>query len=557
MAEIIYSNKEKCIFLTWGDAQGKQVIYKEAIERVESNESTFIEFIEKLQIAVDEEMHIAKPIIASQDVLRSIDGVLMDAVNIIHKEAFLSYYKTLIFKKKYDIRKAFQEAYNANKHFVLNEKYRWTSPKEVEEILEYTKKRVTSLINKVLINDLIKDINEDFIFVTENFQTEIFDNVSKHLKGVICTKKHTIGEPSAYAIDFGIPLIVCTHEINSSSYLLIDGNKKELIIDPTEKRRAAQLKLINDRADTNLIDLTFKNPQFKILASTVNTLSIDSIAESNNYHGLCAFRTEYYYAARGITPSLEEQTEKYVDVIQRMGSKEVYFEIPRFDHIVKLDIMKNEITDLDGMDKCPKIFEVFLDAVAAASAITDKKLSIVVPSIMLKNEVREWVMHVEYHFAKRKAQRPFIGGVFETETPVVYVTDFKKLDFVIVSLDDYYDEVDDDFNKLRGNAHIEMLDAVSVDDLRRLHRILSRLKSIQRHILRGNVLTHPEILHKFIKRGFKEFAIPANKMHLVHGVFKKHLDNVGKYVGYRAMLKARKESELLEDKSDDDDDDSL
>ncbi len=409
----------------------------------------------------------------------------------------------------------------------------------------------------MLIKDLIKDIKEDFIFITENFQTEIFDNVSKHLKGVICTKRHTIGEPSAYSIDFGIPLIVCTNAINTSSYLLIDGDKRELIIDPTDERKAAHLKLINDRADVKQGDLTFKNPQFRIFASTVDTLSIESIAESNNYYGLCSFRTEYLYTARGITPSLEEQTEKYVNIIQKMGNKEVYFEIPRFDHIVKLDIMKNEVTDLDGMDKCAKIFEVFLDAVAAASAITDKKLSIIVPSILLKDEVREWIMHVEYHFAKRKAQRPFIGGVFETETPVVYATDFKKFDFVIVSLDDFYDEADDDFNKLRGNAHIEMLNAVTIDDLRRMHRILSRLRKAQRHILRGNVLTHPGILHKFIKRGFKEFAIPANKMYLVHEVFKKHLDNIGKYVGYRALQKAKKERELLEAKSDDDDDNSL
>jgi len=554
MAEIIYANKEGCVFLTWGNAQGKPVIYREAIERLETDEPTFIEFIEKLQIAVDEEMHIARPIIASQNVLRSMDGVLMDAVNIIHKEAFLSYFKTLIFIKKYEIRKAFLEAYNANKNFVLSEKYRWTALQDVEDMLEYTKKRISSIINKVLIRDLVKDIKEDFIFITEDFQTEIFDDVSNHLKGVICTKKQTIGKPNAYAIDFGIPLIVCSKAINNNDYLLIDNDNKELIINPSEERKASHMKLISDRADTKLSDLKFKNPQFKIFASAVDTLSIDSIAESNNYHGLCAFRSEYYYSARGITPSLEEQTEKYIEIIRKMGNKEVYFEVPRFDHIINIDIMNGEITDLFGMDKCAKVFEVFLDAVAAASAITDKKLSIVVPSIIRKNEVGEWLMHVEYHFAKRKAQRPFVGGVFETEAPVVHVSDFKKLDFIIVSLDDVYDEVDDDFDKLRGNAHIEMIDPVSTDDLRRMHAILQRLKSIQRHILRGNVLTHPEILHKFIKRGFKEFAIPVNKMHLVHDVFKKHLDNVGKYVGYRAIQKAKKERELLEDKSDDDDD---
>jgi len=557
MAEIIYMHKEKCIFLTWGDAQGRPVFYKEIIEKVESDEPTFLEFIEKLQIVVDEEMRIAKPIIASRNVFNSIDGVLMDAVNIIHKEEFLNYFKTLVFIKKYEVKKAFIEAYNANKKFVLNERYRWSSQKDVEDILEYAKKRISSLINKVLINDLTRNINEDFIFVTENFQTEIFDNISKHLKGVICTKKLTIGEPNAYALDFGIPLIVCSQTILSSNYLLIDNEQKELVIDPTEERKAKHLKLMNDRMDIKLDDLNFKNPKFRIFASSVDTLSIDSIALSNNYHGLCAFRTGYYYAARGITPSLEEQTEKYVDVIRKMGKKEVYFEIPRFDHIIKLDIMKDEITDLDGMDKYALVFEVFLDAVAAASAITDKKLSIVVPSIIRKNEVREWVMHVEYHFDKRKAQRPFIGGVFETETPVMYVTDFKKLDFVIVSLDDVYDEVDDDFEKLKNNAHIEMIDPVSFDDLRRMHKILQRVKTIQRHILSGNVLTNPEILNKFIKKGFKEFAIPANKMHLVHGVFKKHLNNVGKYVGYRAMQKAKKKNQKPDDKPKKDDDNNL
>jgi phosphoenolpyruvate-protein kinase (PTS system EI component) len=555
MSEIIYTHKEKCIFLTWGVAQGKAVIYKEAIEKIKSNELTFIKFFEELKIIADEEMIMTRQIIPSQDEWVIRDGVFTEAVNIIHKEVFFNLFKTLVFIRKYDIWKAFLEAYDTNKVYVLSGVYRGTTKESVNDTLEYIKNRISSLIHKVIIKDLIKDINEDFIFITDDFRNEIFDDVSRYLKGIICTKKQKLGEPNLYAIDFGIPLVVCAETIDSDSYILIDNDSKELIINPTEERKSSHLEKMNERKDINLNELTFKNPKFRIFASTVDTLSIDSIADSNNYHGLCAFRTEYYYAARGIAPSLEEQIEKYVDIIHRMGSKEVYFEIPRFDHIIKLGIMKGEITDLFGMDKCAKIFEAFLDAVAAASAITNKKLSIVIPSIIRKNEVSEWLMHVEHHFSKRKAQRPFIGGVFETEAPVIHFADFKDLDFVIVSLDDVYDEIDDDFDKLKANAHIEMIDQISMDDLRRMHRILQRIRSTKRHILHGNVLTNPEILHKFLKRGFKEFSIPANKMHLVYDVFKNHLDNVGKYIGYRAMQKAKKERELLGKKSDDDDDD--
>lgn len=555
MGEIIYRHNEKCKFLTCGDGLGKALVYKDVVTKLNESETNLIEFIEKLHIVADEEMHIARPILSSLDVTQSIDGIFMSTVDIIHKTSFLNQFKTLVLNQKYDVRKAFLEAYATNKEEVLNKKYTYTTRSDIEDILNYTKKRIISLINKVIIKDCMKDIHEDFIFITEDFQTEIFDDVSIHLKGVICTKDLTIGEPNAYSIDFDFPLIVCNQTILNDQYILIDQAKKIIVFDPSDERKSSHLKLLEDRKDTKFGDLNFKSPKFKIFASMVDTLSIDTVAQSNNYHGLCAFRSEYYYAARGITPSLEEQTVKFVSIIQKMGDKELFFEVPHFDHNIKLDVMGDEVTDLRGVDRFGKIFEVFFDAIAAASAITKRQLNIIIPMLMRKQEIGEWLMHIEYHFEKRKAPKPNIGGALESELAIMYGTDFRKLDFIIIGLDDLYDEIDDDYQKLKGNSHIEMIDPVSIDDLRRLHKLLQGLKNEQRHILHGNILTNPQILLKFLKRGFKEFAIPVNKMHLVYDVFVKHLDSVGKFVGYRAMMKAKKLAKLLDEESDDDDDD--
>jgi signal transduction protein with GAF and PtsI domain len=555
MNQTILKHKEGCKFLTFTDALGKAIVYKDILESFGGNEIVLLDFIHNLQVIVDEEMIVARPIFTSINYFKRIDGVLMDTVNILHKEVFLNQFKTLVLNRKCDIRKAFLLAYTSNKELVLKNTYTNVSKDEIEDILEYTKKRIYSLMSKMLIKNLTKDINEDFIFITENFQSEIFDDVSKYLKGVICLNQPIEGEPSAYSIDFGFPLIVCNYPIASNQYILIDQAKKVIIINPTDELKNSHSSLINSRSDDKFEDLNFKNPQFKIFASTVDTLSIDTIAQSNNYHGLCTFKTEYYFNARGITPSLEEQTAKYVDVIQRMGDKEVFLEIPHFDHNIKLEIMKDEVTDIRGVDRFGKIFEVFFDAIANASFITQKRLNIVIPMIMSKKEVDDWLMHIEYHFDQKNALRPNIGGALESELAIMYGTDFEKLDFIIIGLDDIYDEIDEDYDKLKGNAHIDMIDPISLDDLRRLHKLMQRLKSFQRHILHGNVLTNPEVLHKFLKRGFKEFAIPVNKMHLVYDVFKKHLDSVGNYIGYRAMIKAKKLAQSLKNNQDDDNED--
>lgn len=553
MSEIIYRHNEKCKFLTYANGLGKAIVYKNLVDKLNVSETTLSEFIEKLQLVVDEEMIIARPILSSQDLSQSLDGILMECVNIIHKTPFIKQFKALVLNQKYDVRKAFLDAFESNRDEVLNKKYTYTPRKDIEDILEYTRKRILSLINKVIIKEHMMSVKEDFIFVTEDFQTELFDGVSKHLKGVICTKNHEIGEPNAYSIDFGFPLVVCNQPIADNQFVLIDATEKIIVLGPSKESKIKHLKLLEDRRDLKFEDLNFKSPNFKLFASTVDTLSIDTIAQSNNYHGICSFRSEYYYGARGITPSLEEQTVKFIDIIQKMSEKEVFFEVPHFDHNVSLDVMGDDVTDLEGVDRQGKIFEVFFDAVAAASAITKKQLNIIIPMLMRKQEIDEWLMHIRYHFDKRKAPKPNIGGALESEIAIMYGTDFRKLDFVIIGLDDLYDEIDEDYKKLRGNSHIEMIDPISIDDLRRIHKLLQGLKNAQRHILHGDILTNPDILHKFLKRGFKEFAIPVNKMYLVHDVFRKHFESVGKYVGYRAMMKAKKLAKASDDESDDDD----
>ncbi|MDO9630238.1 MAG: putative PEP-binding protein [Acholeplasmataceae bacterium] len=533
-------HKEKCIFLISGDAQGKAIVYKDILDKVANSSKLFANFIEKLQEIVDKEMKIARSIHASVDVSKIIDGALMNAVNILHRGPFLMQFKSFVFDSKMDIRKAFLKAFDANTSKVLNEPYRWTSKKEVLDIIEYVRKRTLSLINKVLIHKLIQNVKSDFIFVTDDFQSELFDGVSSFLQGIICKNKQKSGEPNAYAIDFGIPLVLCKEEITSKDYILIDQKSKKIIMNPSKQQRVEHALMIKNSLDINLETLDFKDNRIKIYGSAVNSLSVDSIAQSNNYYGLCSFRTEYYYAARGITPSLEEQTVKYVEIIKKMNGKDVFIEIPHFDNNIKLEIMGEECTDCDGLDKYGSVFETFLDAAASASLETQTKIHIVVPMMIRKEEVKEWIMHIQYHFDKKKALRPSIGGALESEVAIMYADDFRKLDFIIIGLDDFYDEIDDDFDKLKGNAHIEMINSVSLDDLRRLHNRLQRIKGVQKHIFHGNILTNPDIVHKFLKRGFKEFAIPANKMYLVHHVFAKHLASIGKYKGYRAEKRAKK-----------------
>ncbi len=552
MCDIVLKHKEKCRILNSGDAQGRAVIYKDIIDELANDEKKYDDFIRQLHEIVDEEMHIARNIQSSVNYFKTNDRVLMNSVDVLHKSIFLKQFKNLVLEKKCDVRIAFIEAYNRNVEDVLNQVYRENSKQEVIETINYSKKRIVSLINKVLIKDLIRNIDEDFIFVTHDFQTEIFDGISRHLKGVICVNKKVNRIASAYATDFGFPLATCSEVITRNDYIIMDHKNKSIILNPSSERRAEQQIMIESKHDDKLPLFNFKDSKVKIFASSVDTRSIDVIAQSNNYHGLCTFRTEYFYSARGITPSLEEQIKIYTNIITQMGKKEVFIEIPHFDHNIKLDIMGEECTDCRGLDKFSSIFEVFFDAVAIASFRTKKEISIVIPMLITATEIAEWIMHIEYHFDNAKAPRPNIGGILESEAAVMHGQDFTRLDFVIIGLDDLYDEIDEDYDKLLGNAHLEMIDAVSLDDLRRIHRLLQHRHVNQRHILHGDVLTNPQILHKLLKRGFKEFAIPVNKMHLVHDVFVKHLESVGKFRGYRARQIQKKLNKLMNKLSEND-----
>src|SRR5690606_2188797 len=122
--------------------------------------------------------------------------IFLDSVNMIHKTEFLNQFESGVFNEKIDVRKVFLKAFASNKNDVLNKVYKYTKKSDIENILEFTKKRIYSLINKLLIQDLTHKIEEDFIFVTDDFQVEIFDDISMHLKGIICTKDYEIGVPN-------------------------------------------------------------------------------------------------------------------------------------------------------------------------------------------------------------------------------------------------------------------------------------------------------------------------------------------------------------------------
>ncbi len=131
-----------------------------------------------------------------------------------------------------------------------------------------------------------------------------------------------------------IPAIVGLHDItrrlSSGDQILIDGNKGDLIINPTEAQLQAYGKVVATRRGIerrldHLRDLpavTRDGHRIVLACNTEGQDELDAVRESGG-EGVGLFRSEYLYLRRDRVISEEEQTEAYTGIARALAPQSV------------------------------------------------------------------------------------------------------------------------------------------------------------------------------------------------------------------------------------------
>ncbi|MBF0484211.1 MAG: phosphoenolpyruvate--protein phosphotransferase [Candidatus Omnitrophica bacterium] len=282
---------------------------------------------------------------------------------------------------------------------------------------EYLRERVTdindvgrrvlkNLIGEQKLHDL-NSITEALIIIGHDLSPS--DTASMYNKNIIAFATDIGGRTSHTAImakTLGVPAIVglkdATLQIQNQDYLIVDGRKGLLIINPEaetiafyekEKNRIEEFK--GQFQDIkNLPAETIDGHRVKLFANLELADEVDS-ARENFAEGIGLYRTEFFYMNRTDMPTEEEQFVAYKKVVEAMPGMDVIIrtlDLGGDKFISSLQIPK-EMYAYWGWRAirfclaCPDIFKTQLRAILRASHYG--KLRIMYPMISGAEDLRK------------------------------------------------------------------------------------------------------------------------------------------------------------------------
>lgn len=402
------------------------------------------------------------------------------------------------------------------------------------------KKRLVKQIDRLILHRLIANINYDIVVVINHFEKEFLYNLPNNVVGFVCRHydNHDLTLELSYAYE--IPIVATSKTVFNSNHVLIDGYNKRVYLDPKETivRKALE---INEKIVFNPNDTPkYKSDVIKFYANIVDKRGIDKAKLSNWYAGVASFRTEFMYITKGCIPSKEEQVELYVHLLEAFKDRMVHIRIPDLNDVKKLDYEFDVYTEVDYAKSFHRIFQDNVLAIAEASKITNKKVTLIIPRLRMGNEVERWRNQIEAYVGYNYPDeiKPNFGIMMETESAFLFYEDYKCVDAVIFGLNDFIEEALDvsRYDKL----DIDSFKGIAWDDLKWTHQYFRRNGIKQFHIVSGNILKQKEILNRFINSGFKHFTIPLSYIKIAEEVLYEHESTRGAYVGVYAKREKAK-----------------
>lgn len=405
--------------------------------------------------------------------------------------------------------------------------------------------RMLIRIDRLLLQKRLEDIHYDVILVVNEFRKEHLFQLNKHVKAFVSQNKSKISRIDYSVVQiFEMPLVATDERIKNGDRILIDTFRSKMIIKPSisniRNYRNHFKEYMYPADEEPSFDRTRRKVKF--FAPTISGEHIDRIAQGSWYDGLCLVRTEYLYVTKGAIPTIQEQTKIYSDIIKKMNGREVYFRIPDFRPERPTPFIDPIYTDNMSFFRYLELFNQNLIAIAKASV--HGPVSIIVPMIRMESEVLEWRGEIEGVFEHFGLPLPRIGFMFETESAMERYKHYFNMDFVVIGLNDFIEEVDDRHDRYDHFNKKEFFDTY-YRDVVDIHQYF-RISKIE-HFIAGNILSQPEILDRFLKMGYRNVVIPVTKMRRLEPTIARFIANKGKYIGVakqrqmeRQMLSGRK-----------------
>jgi phosphotransferase system enzyme I (PtsI) len=299
------------------------------------------------------------------------------------------------------------------------------------DINDVSKRVLKNLMEETKIHDL-EDLTEETIVISHDFSPS--DTASMYNKKILAFATDVGGRTSHTAImakSLGIPAVVglkdATLHVHNQDYVIVDGRKGFLIIDPSDKTKEKynieknKIAASKSRFD-DIKDLPAETKDGRRVALMANLELPEEIpiVLKQNCDGVGLYRTEYLYMNRSDLPSEEEQFNAYRYVVEKMAPHPVVVRTldlggDKFASSVQVPKEMQSFLGWRAIRFClgqPDIFKVQLRAILRASAYGNLKM--MYPMISGVGELRE--ANIILHEAKNSLKKEKI--LFKGNMPV-------------------------------------------------------------------------------------------------------------------------------------------
>ncbi|MGM0568469.1 MAG: phosphoenolpyruvate--protein phosphotransferase, partial [Elusimicrobiota bacterium] len=512
-----------------GTSLGKAFIYKDILLR-----TVDIRKLDKEELP-EELSRIKKALkIVEEDIIKTRDRVedLLDKKHgdifdshrlLLNDPQILSELKSMLYNKRinaeYVVKLAFKHIENRFKtsdNKIIREK---------SDDIEDLSKRLIRALTKTGKNILSK-IPPQSVIVANRLLPSDTINLKRSNVNAIITEKGSISSHAAIlARSLNIPCMAepeCSLEvIKSGCDIIVDTERKKIIINPAESERKRYRALIKEKnrkkseiiKKTQKIKLSKHEAKIKILA---NVASPEECAKAASYgsDGVGIYRIESLYMGKSVPPTEEELLETFkksfkpfnreeitVRLLDVGGDKSLLYMNSKDDRISSLGLRGVRI-----LLRNPKVLHTQLRAMIKSSR--DYNIKILVPMVTISDEIkqiRKTLNQVKKELRIKKDIK--LGSMIETPAAAIKIKDILKAsDFVSIGTNDLIQ-----YTMASGRENISVSDyyeAGSEIVMTFIKKIIKESEYAQKDcILCGEMASNISFTNKLLDYGLKNFSV--------------------------------------------------